>query len=327
MAISFRFNPFTGKFDMVSVESLANYSFISQNTVEVLTGCTEVAGKRYASIADAITYIATQTPAANNIWGISCLDKTNAENFTVPDYVMIYSPKGFAGVLGTNFSGNITLGNYSMLNSVKTTGQVTIGADNSGTPALFYAAYIGGTLVCAASTYAQSLYSLIYTPTGFALAGTWTSIVGDVVIATAITVETGGSWSGAPTLYSSTITSTGGTITANSYGQFYDNTASGLTADTVGDAIDEVQGNIPIITLTAGTGISISGTYPDFTITNDDPDQTVALTQGTNITITGTYPNFTINATDTSLWQTGTSGAELKTADDIYLKANKRFIF
>ena len=48
------------------------------------------------------------------------------------------------------------------------------------------------------------------------------------------------------------------------------------------------------VSLSAGTGISTSGTYPSFTITNTQPDQTVSLSAGTGITITGTYPSFTI---------------------------------
>ena len=48
------------------------------------------------------------------------------------------------------------------------------------------------------------------------------------------------------------------------------------------------------VALTAGTGISTSGTYPNFTIANAAPDQTVALTAGTGISTSGTYPNFTI---------------------------------
>jgi len=51
-----------------------------------------------------------------------------------------------------------------------------------------------------------------------------------------------------------------------------------------------------IVSLTAGTGISTSGTYPNFTITNSAPDQVVSLTAGSNVTITGAYPNFTIAA-------------------------------
>lgn len=44
--------------------------------------------------------------------------------------------------------------------------------------------------------------------------------------------------------------------------------------------------------LSAGTGISLAGN----TVTNTAPDQVVALTAGTNVTITGSYPNFTIAA-------------------------------
>jgi hypothetical protein len=47
---------------------------------------------------------------------------------------------------------------------------------------------------------------------------------------------------------------------------------------------------------TAGTGISLTNNV----ITNTAPDQTVALTQGGATTITGTYPNFTISSTDTT---------------------------
>ena len=52
------------------------------------------------------------------------------------------------------------------------------------------------------------------------------------------------------------------------------------------------------VALTGGTGITTSGTYPSFTVTNSAPDRTVALTQGGTTTITGTYPNFTISSAD-----------------------------
>ena len=51
------------------------------------------------------------------------------------------------------------------------------------------------------------------------------------------------------------------------------------------------------VALSNGTAISITGTYPSFTITNTAPDQTVVLTDGTGISVTGTYPNFTITNT------------------------------
>jgi hypothetical protein len=52
------------------------------------------------------------------------------------------------------------------------------------------------------------------------------------------------------------------------------------------------------VSLTASTGISTSGTYPNFTITNTAPDQTVSLTGGGTTSITGTYPNFTVTSND-----------------------------
>ena len=51
------------------------------------------------------------------------------------------------------------------------------------------------------------------------------------------------------------------------------------------------------VVLTDGTGITTSGTYPNFTITNSAPDQTVSLTAGENIVVTGTYPDFTVAST------------------------------
>ena len=71
----------------------------------------------------------------------------------------------------------------------------------------------------------------------------------------------------------------------------YDDTAG--TLNLTNTAPDQT------VALTGGTGITTSGTYPNFTITNSSPDQTVALSAGSNITVSGTYPNFTIAATDT----------------------------
>ncbi len=52
------------------------------------------------------------------------------------------------------------------------------------------------------------------------------------------------------------------------------------------------------VSLTSGTGISATGTYPSFTITNTAPDQTVSLTGAGTTSISGTYPNFTITSND-----------------------------
>ena len=61
------------------------------------------------------------------------------------------------------------------------------------------------------------------------------------------------------------------------------------------------------VAIAGGTGISTSGTYPNFTVTNTAPDQTVVLTGGTGISTSGTYPNFTITNTSPSSGGTVTS--------------------
>ena len=52
--------------------------------------------------------------------------------------------------------------------------------------------------------------------------------------------------------------------------------------------------------ITASTGISVSQASTGATVTNTAPDQTVSLTQGGATTITGTYPNFTISSVNTT---------------------------
>ena len=93
-----------------------------------------------------------------------------------------------------------------------------------------------------------------------------------------------------------------------------------VTVDTDKDTVvvhDGVTaGGIPVVSdqtvvLTDGTGITTSGTYPNFTVTNSAPDQTVVLTQGSNVTITGTYPNFTIASADTNTTYTAGTGLDL----------------
>ena len=64
-------------------------------------------------------------------------------------------------------------------------------------------------------------------------------------------------------------------------------------------------------TYTAGTGLSLSGT----TFTNTSPDQTVTLTGAGATSISGTYPNFTITSTDSS---TNISGTIEPATDNTY---------
>ena len=62
------------------------------------------------------------------------------------------------------------------------------------------------------------------------------------------------------------------------------------------------------INLTDGTGISITETTGGaITVTNSAPDQTVAISAGTGISVSGTYPNFTVTNTSPSSGGTVTS--------------------
>jgi hypothetical protein len=63
--------------------------------------------------------------------------------------------------------------------------------------------------------------------------------------------------------------------------------------------------------LTAGTAISVTETANGvLTVNNTAPDQTVAIASGTGISVTGTYPNFTVTNTSPSLGGTVTSVAQ-----------------
>ena len=71
--------------------------------------------------------------------------------------------------------------------------------------------------------------------------------------------------------------------------------------------IDYTGTNTGVTSIIAGTGISVDAATGAVTVTNTDPDQIVSLTGGTDIGVTGTYPNFTIDYTGTAGTGTVTS--------------------
>ena len=85
------------------------------------------------------------------------------------------------------------------------------------------------------------------------------------------------------------------------------------TSTSLGGSIN--VGTVTSVDLTASTGISVSGGpitgSGSITVTNTAPDQTVVLTAGTGISTSGTYPNFTITNTAPSSGGTVTSVAAL----------------
>lgn len=77
----------------------------------------------------------------------------------------------------------------------------------------------------------------------------------------------------------------------------YGNGAGGFSSVTIGSGLSFATGtlsNSGVTGLSAGTGISLSGSTGSVTVTNSAPDQVVSIASGTGISVTGTYPSFTV---------------------------------
>ena len=79
-------------------------------------------------------------------------------------------------------------------------------------------------------------------------------------------------------------------------------TSTDVDSQLTEDQVEDIVGGLVV----GGSGIS--ATYNDaagtLTISNDNPDQTVSLTGSGATTVSGTYPNFTISSTDTNSQRT-----------------------
>jgi hypothetical protein len=102
----------------------------------------------------------------------------------------------------------------------------------------------------------------------------------------------------------------------NIAGNTISNAAPDQTVVLTGAGATSVSGTYPNFTITStdnnsvytgGTGISVSGT----TITNTLPDQTVTLTGTGAASVSGSYPNFTINSTDNNTTYNAGNGITL----------------
>lgn len=92
-------------------------------------------------------------------------------------------------------------------------------------------------------------------------------------------------------------------------------TVTGTYPNFTVSSSDQYTGTVTSVAATGGTGISVSGspitTSGTLTITNTAPDQTVVMNSGTGISVTGTYPNFTVTNTAPSSGGTVTSVSAL----------------
>lgn len=77
-----------------------------------------------------------------------------------------------------------------------------------------------------------------------------------------------------------------------------------MTCDAFGNAIwapaSAATPSSGVTSVTAGSGLSGNVTTGAITLVNTSPDQTVTITGGTNIQISGSYPNFGVNFTGTT---------------------------
>jgi hypothetical protein len=140
-------------------------------------------------------------------------------------------------------------------------------------------------------TFAQISATQIYSAgTGLTLSGTTFSLTSPVATTLGGTGLTSFTTNGA-VYATSTSALTTGTLPVASGG-------TGQTTFTDGQLlIGNTTGNtLTKATLTAGTAISITNGSGSITVTNSAPDQTVVLTPGSGISISGTYPSFTISA-------------------------------
>jgi hypothetical protein len=159
---------------------------------------------------------------------------------------------------------------------------------------------------------AQGTSGQVLTSAGTGNTPTWTTPTTGTVTSVDATAGTGISVSGGPITTSGSLT-----ITNTAPDQVVSLTGAGTTSisgtypNFTITSDDQFDGTVTSVDLTAGTGISVSGgpitSSGSITVTNTAPDQTVAISSGTGISVSGTYPNFTVTNTAPSSGGTVTS--------------------
>jgi len=87
----------------IAMNQEASSSWEVENVLLVNTSLPEITGKRYSSVANAITYAKTQSPGSTNPWAIYMPAGTYSDNIAVPSYIRIVGHNS-----GTRLTGQIT---------------------------------------------------------------------------------------------------------------------------------------------------------------------------------------------------------------------------
>jgi hypothetical protein len=150
---------------------------------------------------------------------------------------------------------------------------------------------------------AQGTSGQVLTSAGTGNTPTWTTPTTGTVTSVDATAGTGISVSGGPITTSGSLT-----ITNTAPDQVVALTGAGTTSisgtypNFTITSDDQFDGTVTSVDLTAGTGISVSGgpitSSGSITVTNTAPDQVVSLTGAGTTSISGTYPNFTVTSND-----------------------------
>lgn len=212
-----------------------------------------------------------------------------------------YGAAGSVGTFTVDAKGRLTAAANTPISV--TAGQVSGLGSAAFESTTYFAPATTGTLILAGN--GSGGFSTVTVGSGLTyVAGTLQSTAGGgSVTSVALTAGTGISISGGPITTSGTIE-----VTNTAPDQVVALTQGGTTTITgtypnfTISSADQYTGTVTSVSLTAGTGISISGgpitSSGSIQVTNSAPDQVVALTQGGTTTITGTYPNFTISSAD-----------------------------
>ena len=212
-----------------------------------------------------------------------------------------YGAAGSVGTFTVDAKGRLTAAANTAI--AITAGQVSGLGSAAFESTTYFAPATTGTLILAGN--GSGGFSSVTVGSGLTYnAGTLESTAGGgSVTSVALTAGTGISISGGPITTSGVIE-----VTNTAPDQVVALTQGGTTTITgtypnfTISSADQYTGTVTSVSLTAGTGISISGgpitSSGSIQVINSAPDQTVVLTGSGTTSVTGTYPNFTISSAD-----------------------------